>query len=117
MSDNNDVFAQLEQVITQRLAQPSSTSYVAKLQQQGLDSILKKIGEEATEVVIAAKTTAADDENAAKNAVIYESCDLIFHLMVLLGHKGIRIDDIRAELERRFGTSGIAEKASRKTVG
>ncbi len=107
----NDIFEQLEGVITERLTQSAENSYVAKLNHQGLDSILKKIAEEATEVVLAAK----DDAFATnKNAVIYESCDLIFHLMVLLGHKGIKIDDIRHELTRRFGTSGIAEKAARK---
>lgn len=102
----HDVFEQLEQVIQQRMAAPSEESYVAKLNAKGIDSILKKIGEESTEVVIAAK----GDDN---QAIVYESCDLIFHLMVLLGNKGIKIDDIQVELQRRFGTSGIAEKLSR----
>ncbi len=107
----NDIFEQLENVIAERLTQSAENSYVAALNQKGLDSILKKIAEEATEVALAAK----DDAFAAnKSAVIYESCDLIFHLMVLLGHKGIKIDDIRRELTRRFGTSGIVEKAARK---
>lgn len=106
----NDIFAQLESVIEQRMQQSPEQSYVAKLNDKGLETILKKIGEEATEVVIAAK---GDEHKADKNAIIYESCDLIFHLMVLLGNKGIKIDDIRLELQRRFGTSGIDEKASR----
>lgn len=107
----SDIFTQLERVIVQRMQQSPNTSYVAKLNEQGLDSILKKIGEEATEVVIAAK---GDEYQANQSAVIYESCDLIFHLMVLLGNKGIKMDDIRVELERRLGTSGIAEKAARQ---
>lgn len=104
----NDIFTQLEQVIAERMQQLPSDSYVAKLNEKGLDDILKKIGEEATEVVIAAK-------GHDNSAIVYESCDLIFHLMVLLGNKGIKMDDIRVELERRFGTSGIAEKAARQS--
>lgn len=107
----SDIFQQLEQVISERMQQSPDTSYVAKLNAKGLDTILKKIGEEATEVAIAAK---GDEFQADKNVVIYESCDLIFHLMVLLGHKGIKIDDINNELQRRFGTSGIDEKAARQ---
>lgn len=105
-SNASDIFSHLESVIAQRMTQSPETSYVAKLNHKGLDSILKKIGEEATEVVIAAKDT--DNQ-----AVIYESCDLIFHLMVLLGNRGIQIDDIRVELQRRLGVSGLVEKVAR----
>lgn len=102
-----DIFNQLEAIIAERMQQSSESSYVAKLNDKGLDTILKKIGEEATEVVIAAK----DNE---KQSVIYESCDLLFHLMVLLGNKGIQMDEIRVELQRRLGVSGLVEKAARK---
>ncbi len=101
------IFDELEKVIVERMDQSPEQSYVAKLNDKGLNALLKKIGEEATEVVIAAKDT-------DKQAIVYESCDLIFHLMVLLANKGIKMDDIRVELQRRFGTSGIAEKAARK---
>lgn len=106
----NDIFEQLQAVIAERMTQSPDASYVAKLNHKGLDTILKKIGEEATEVAIAAK---ADEFKPDRDAIIYESCDLLFHLMVLLGNKGIALDDIRTELQRRFGTSGIVEKASR----
>lgn len=102
-------FEQLETLIAERLQQSPQSSYVACLHDKGLDSILKKIGEEATEVVIAAK-----DRNDANNEqLIYEACDLIFHLMVLFGHKHIKISTVIAELQRRMGTSGLAEKAAR----
>lgn len=106
----NEILIQLERLIATRMQQSPDQSYVAQLNAKGLDTILKKIGEEATEVVIAAK---ADEQQSDRNAVIYESCDLIFHLLVLLGNKGIQLHDIQVELERRFGTSGITEKASR----
>ncbi len=107
----NNIFAQLEKVIEQRMQQSPDKSYVSQLNHKGMDSILKKIGEEATEVAIAAK---GDEYQSDKNAIIYESCDLIFHLMVLLANKGIKMDEIQVELERRFGVSGLEEKASRK---
>ncbi len=72
----------------------------------GIDKILKKVGEEATEVVIAAK-------GGVQSEIIYETADLVFHLLVLLGHQNIPVDAVYDELRRRFGTSGIAEKAAR----
>lgn len=107
----SDIFTQLEAVIAERMTQSATDSYVAKLNAKGLDTILKKIGEEATEVAIAAK---ADEYQSDREAVIYESCDLLFHLLVLLGNKGIKMDEIRVELQRRFGISGITEKAERQ---
>jgi len=80
---------------------------VAKLYSKGLDSILKKIGEEATETVMAAKDGDADK-------IIYETADLWFHSMVLLAQQGLHPDDVLKELDRRFGLSGLDEKASRK---
>jgi phosphoribosyl-ATP pyrophosphohydrolase len=79
---------------------------VAKLYSKGLDSILKKIGEEATETVMAAKDGDADQ-------IIYETADLWFHTMVLLAQQGLSPDDVLNELDRRFGLSGLEEKASR----
>ena len=86
-------------------------SYVARLLHKGPDSFLKKIGEEATEVVMAAKDV---DYGADKDKLVYEVADLWFHSMVALAHYGLRPADVIAELERREGTSGIEEKALRK---
>ncbi|MEY4685838.1 MAG: hypothetical protein RLZ25_2297 [Pseudomonadota bacterium] len=101
-----DVLAELGQVLEARKAESPDASYVAKLYAKGLDAILKKIGEEATETVMAAKDGDPDK-------IIYEVADLWFHSMVLLAHQGLSSDQVLAELERRFGLSGIAEKAAR----
>ena len=87
-------------------ASPES-SYVAKLFSKGEDAILKKIGEEATEVILASK-------GGDKTHLVYETADLWFHCMVLLAHHGLNAEDVLAELARREGLSGIAEKESRK---
>jgi phosphoribosyl-ATP pyrophosphohydrolase len=89
-----------------KLASPDS-SYVAKLYARGTDAILKKIGEEATETVMAAK-----DKDPAK--IVYEVADLWFHTLVLLAHSGLHPQAVLDELARREGLSGIAEKAARK---
>ncbi len=108
MSDSsNDILAQLDQVLEQRKNAAPDSSYVASLYAKGLNTILKKIGEEAAETIIAAK-----DED--KEQIIYETADLWFHTMVLLSHQGIESQQILDELARRFGLSGIEEKASRK---
>ena len=96
----------VETLRTRRSASPES-SYVARLYDKGLDAILKKIGEEATETIIAALTE--DDA-----ALIGEASDLVFHLSILLADRGLTWDMIAAELGRRHGTSGHAEKASRQ---
>jgi len=103
----SDTLQQLAQVLEQRKQADPDSSYVAKLYSKGLDSILKKIGEEATETVMAAKDGVADK-------IIYETADLWFHTMVLLAHQGLGPDDVLKELERRFGLSGLEEKAGRK---
>ena len=90
----------------QRKAADPASSYVAKLYAKGMDSILKKIGEEATETVIAAKGGNADE-------IIYETADLWFHTLVMLSHAGLSAQDVLNELARREGLSGITEKASR----
>lgn len=102
----SDVLIRLSELLDQRKAADPSTSYVAKLHAKGLDSILKKIGEEATETVIAAKGGKADE-------IIYETADLWFHTLVMLSHAGLNAQDILNELARREGLSGIVEKASR----
>ena len=83
---------------------------MARLLAKGPDAFLKKIGEEATEVVLAAKDV---DHGADKAKLVYEVADLWFHSLVALAHYGLHPDDVLAELERREGTSGIAEKAAR----
>jgi len=102
-----EILQQLADVLEQRKAQDPAASYVAGLYAKGLDAILKKIGEEATETVIAAK-----DGDAEK--IVYEIADLWFHCLVLLAHQGLGPDQVLAELARRFGLSGLAEKAARK---
>lgn len=86
-------------------------SYVTRLLHKGPDAFLKKIGEEATEVVMAAKDV---DAGADKGKVLYEVADLWFHSMIALSHYGLTPADVVAELERREGTSGLEEKALRK---
>lgn len=90
----------------QRKSADPSSSYVAKLYAKGMDSILKKIGEEATETVIAAKGGNTEE-------IIYETADLWFHTLVMLSHAGLSAQDVLNELARREGLSGIEEKASR----
>ena len=89
-------------------------SYVARLLAKGPDAFLKKIGEEATEVVMAAKDV---DAGADKTKLVYEVADLWFHTMVALTHYGLRPEDVVSELVRREGLSGLEEKALRKAVG
>ena len=102
----SDILSSLDQTIAQRKTADPSTSYVAKLLHKGQDAILKKIGEEATEVVLASK-----DQDASH--LVYEVADLWFHSLVLLSHHGLSSADILQELARREGLSGIAEKAAR----
>ena len=103
----SEVFEQLANVLEQRKTADPSQSYVASLYSKGLDSILKKLGEEATETVIAAK-------NQDKEQLIYEMADLWFHSLVLLTQQEIAPEAVMAELQRRFGLSGLAEKAQRQ---
>ena len=97
----------LEATIAARRGADPESSYVAKLNARGMPKIAQKLGEEAVEAVIAAM---ADD----RKGLVSESADLLFHLLVMLGAKGIALEEVLAELDRREGTSGIAEKASRK---
>ena len=104
-----DILDRLAAAIASRRNADPATSYVAALMAKGDDAVLKKIGEEATETVMAAK-------DGDKLRITAEVADLWFHCLVLLERHGLGPDDVRAELARREGTSGIAEKASRKTV-
>lgn len=104
----DDILYQLAEVLEQRKQADPDSSYVAGLYHKGLDSILKKVGEEATETVIAAK---GDDDGQ----LVYETADLWFHSLVLLAHKGLGPEDVLKELQRRFGLSGLEEKAARKS--
>ena len=103
----SNILNQLAEVLEQRKTADPGNSYVAGLYAKGLDAILKKIGEEATETVMAAKD--GDPEK-----IIYEIADLWFHSMVLLSQQNLSPDDVLQELSRRFGLSGLAEKASRR---
>lgn len=102
----SDILQQLTEVLEQRKSAAPDSSYVAGLYHKGLDSILKKIGEEATETVMAAK-------DGDKDKIVYETADLWFHSLVLLSHLDISPDEVLNELARRFGVSGLDEKASR----
>ena len=111
---NSDVLDRLAAVIESRLPArggDAGTSYVARLLQKGPDAFLKKIGEEATEVVMAAKDA---DHGGERAKVVNEVADLWFHCLVALAHYGLTPAEVIAELARREGTSGIEEKALRK---
>ncbi|HEY9148377.1 MAG TPA: phosphoribosyl-ATP diphosphatase [Gammaproteobacteria bacterium] len=102
----SDTLNKLAEVLESRKGADPDSSYVAKLYSKGLDAILKKVGEEATETVMAAK-----DGDAEK--IIYEVADLWFHTLVLLKQQNLEPQQVLDELERRFGLSGLEEKASR----
>lgn len=101
------VLEQLEQNLIQRKTAAADKSYVASLYGKGIDVILKKLGEETTETIIAVKS-------GSKPQVIHEAADLVFHLMVMLAHQDIRWAEVVSELERRSGRSGLEEKAARQ---
>jgi phosphoribosyl-ATP pyrophosphohydrolase len=103
-----DILQQLAKVLEERKQADPQDSYVARLYDKGLDAILKKVGEEATETVMAAK-------DGDKDQIIYETADLWFHTLVMLAHQDLGPDDILNELARRFGLSGLEEKANRSS--
>jgi phosphoribosyl-ATP pyrophosphohydrolase len=103
----SEILDKLAEVLEQRKSAAADSSYVASLYAKGIDTILKKVGEEATETVIAAKGGKVDE-------VVYETADLWFHTMVMLKHLDIEPSQVLNELDRRFGLSGIEEKASRE---
>ncbi|MCK7575918.1 MAG: phosphoribosyl-ATP diphosphatase [Chromatiales bacterium] len=101
-----DVLDRLAEVLESRKGADPDSSYVAKLYAKGLDAILKKVGEEATETVMAAKDGEPDK-------IVYEVADLWFHTLVLLAQQGLGPRQVLDELDRRFGLSGLEEKANR----
>jgi len=103
----SDVLTRLAEVLEARKGADPDSSYVAKLYAKGLDAILKKVGEEATETVMAAKDGDPDK-------LVHEVADLWFHTLVLLAREGLGPDAVLAELDRRFGLSGLDEKAGRQ---
>lgn len=102
----NDIMQRLTQELEARKSADPQSSYVAKLYSKGMNAILKKVGEEAAETIIAAKDGSQED-------LIYETADLWFHTMVMLAQAGLSAEDVLNELARREGLSGLVEKASR----
>lgn len=105
-----DTLARLAAIIEERRGASPETSYVAKLQHAGLNKILEKVGEEAVETLLAARDVEAGADRAK---LVYETADLWFHCLVMLDRLGCGPGDVLTELERRFGLSGLEEKASR----
>lgn len=117
-----DVITQLTQVLEERRSAAVDSSYVASLYAAGLNKILEKVGEEATEVILASRDLAeaqppakptATDTTALEEALVGEVADLWFHSMVMLTHQGVAPEKVLDELARRFGVSGIEEKRNR----
>lgn len=106
MSNSEDIFTRLSATLASRKGADPTTSYTAKLFAKGPDAILKKIGEESAELIMASKDGKVEE-------IIYEASDVIFHVLALLAFHGLSVDDVRQELERREGVSGIEEKNSR----
>ncbi len=105
----SELLSRLDAVLQARKQADPGQSYVAKLHHKGVDSILKKLGEETAELIIAAKSGNAQD-------LIHETADVWFHSLVLLSALGLSSQDVLAELERRFGLSGLVEKAQRHST-
>ncbi len=103
----SDILRKLAETLEARKGADPQSSYVAGLYAKGLDAILKKVGEEATETVLAAKS-------GERAQIIHETADLWFHTLIMLAQTGLKPDDILTELDRRFGVSGLDEKASRQ---
>lgn len=102
----SDILTALTDILEQRKSESPDSSYVAGLYHKGLDKILKKVGEEAAETIIAAK-------DGDREQIVYETADLWFHTLVMLHQQGLTAQDVLQELQRRFGLSGLEEKASR----
>jgi phosphoribosyl-ATP pyrophosphohydrolase len=103
---NDDILQTIYQVILERKANPTKDSYTASLMAKGIDKVLKKVGEEAAELVIAGK-------GGVRREIVYETADLFFHTLLLLGFYDIEPEEVYEELRRRFGVSGLEEKRSR----
>jgi len=113
MTNHATVLAELAEVLEQRKQESAEASYVASLYAAGINKILEKIGEEATEVIIAGKEAAEDATK--QDALVKEIADLWFHSLVLLASQNMSPDAVLSELARRFGTGGHDEKAARGT--
>jgi phosphoribosyl-ATP pyrophosphohydrolase len=111
--NSSSIFSQLMATIEDRRDNPPERSYTTSLFRGGVDKIGGKILEEAQEVVEAAGEPGED----AQSHLVHEAADLIYHLFVMLGHRGVKLDDVETELQRRFGVSGLDEKESRNTQG
>lgn len=116
----SDILKQLTTILEQRKTQAPDDSYVSQLHAKGLNKILEKVGEEATEAIIAAKDyhqsmslTPDANTDTERQALIGETADLWFHTLVMLSHLDSNADEVLSELAKRFGVSGIDEKASR----
>ena len=103
----SDILKKLSETLEARKGADPQSSYVAGLYARGLDAILKKVGEEATETVLAAKS-------GERAKIVHETADLWFHMLIMLAQTGLKPDDILTELESRFGVSGLEEKAARR---
>ena len=108
MSERDDILLAIYEIIQERKANPPEKSYTVSLMAKGIDAVLKKLGEEATELVIAGK-------GGKREEIVYEAADLVFHVLVLLGYYDIAPEEVYQELRRRFGISGITEKEARGT--
>ena len=104
------ILKQLGEVLEARKQAGADESYVASLHQKGLNKILEKVGEESVETILAARDAEQSGDNSK---LVYETADLWFHSLVMLSHLDIEVDDVLNELERRFGLSGLEEKANR----
>ena len=109
----SDILDELAKVLEQRKQASADDSYVASLFDAGINKILEKVGEECTETIIAAKDCAQSGGAAEKQALIGETADLWFHSLVMLSKLNVEHQDVLNELGRRFGVSGLEEKASR----
>jgi phosphoribosyl-ATP pyrophosphohydrolase len=114
MSNSQDVLAELSEVLQARKNAEADSSYVASLYAKGLNKILEKVGEECTETILAAKDAETSGDNSD---LIYETADLWFHTLVMLSERGVDAEAIINELARRFGLSGLEEKAQREQKG
>jgi len=106
----NEVLKELGEILEQRKSADADSSYVSSLYAKGLNKILEKVGEEATETILAAKDAETSGDNSD---LIYETADLWFHSLIALAHLGEKPEAVLTELQRRFGLSGLDEKAAR----
>jgi len=111
----SDILKQLDLILESRKEESPDHSYVASLYHKGLEKILKKVSEESSETIMAAKDLEYQNTQENKDHLVYEIADLWFHTMVLLASKNLSSTDITDELQRRFGLSGHDEKANRES--